>query len=499
MKNIILMLKTVLFISLFGILGYFPSLLAKDESKYNVVFVAIDDLNDWVGVFGGNPQTQTPNFDNFAKEGSIVFEKAFSPATVCGPSRSALLTGKYSHNTGVYGNDTNLRHAPKTQDVATISQWFSQQGYHALSAGKIFHKHSNKQSDKGDQGQWAFDEWTDPTAKEHKGKWGKIRHELKKGTEVHIQPSPGEKAVAYNAKALKWGEMAVTPEETKDFITCQWAVDQLTRDFDSKPFFMAVGISKPHLPWFVPSRFYDQFPLEDIVLPKINEGDLEDIIDSKGKAAAKKHPWWNWIERENMHKEAVQAYLASVAYVDYCLGALFEGINNSKYADNTIVVIWGDHGWHLGEKFKYGKATSWIESCRVPLLIKVPGVTENGLVKTKGLVNLIDLYPTLSDICGLPINPENEGKSFKDLIHNPKMEWNFPTVITTNEGQSTVFDPQYQYIRSTRFNKTVLELYNYEKDPLEWNNLANNAEFKEVIARLDPYLPKKYEPKLPKK
>ncbi|MBF0198870.1 MAG: sulfatase [Planctomycetes bacterium] len=459
----------------------------------NVIFIAVDDLNDWVGVFGGNPQAQTPNIDKFANQGALVFEKAFSPATVCGPSRSALLTGKYSHTTGVYGNDTNLRHAPITKNLDTIPQWFSRHGYYSLSAGKIFHKHQDKTSDKGDEGQWAFDEWVNPSAKEHKGKWGRNKFSFKEGTKVHIKPAPGEKAVAYSAKALQWGELAAKPEETKDYITSQWAVDQLSRNFDDKPFFMAVGISKPHLPWYVPSQFYDQFPLDEIVLPKVKEGDLDDIVDSKGKVAAKKHVWWKWLEREGKHKEAVRAYLASVAYVDHCLGSIFKGLNESKYADNTIVVIWGDHGWHLGEKFKYGKATPWMESCRVPLLIRMPGVTDQGVGKSKGLVNLIDLYPTLSDLCGLPINPENEGRSFKELIYNPKMEWNYPTVVTDVKDQSTVFDQQYQYIRSTKFNKKVLQLYDYVKDPLEWNNLANNPEYKGVIEKLDQHLPSKYE------
>ena len=284
----------------------------------------------------------------------------------------------------------------------------------------------------------------------------------------------------------------------KDYLTAEWAVKQLNeRDFD-KPFFMAVGFSKPHLPWFVPQKYFDMYPLDKIELPEILDNPHEKIVNADGdfiygKSFREDAKRWARAEKYGMVKNAVQAYMANVTFVDDCLGVLMDGLNKSKYADNTIVVLWGDHGWHLGEKKRFGKCLLWQESSRVPLMIKVPGVTKNN--KTcNGVVNLIDLYPTLSDLCDIPINPENDGRSFAKLIANPDMEWNEPTLTTWLYGNHRIYDGRYSYINWRGGD----ELYDHKKDPMEHNNLAQNPEYAQIMAGLKAHLPKHNEPESPR-
>ncbi len=453
--------------------------------RLNVLFIAIDDLNDWVGVFGGNPQVKTPNLDRFNEQGGLVMYDAHVPSTVCGPSRSSILTGKFPHSTGVYGNKTNLRNAPKAKDLLTIPQYFSKHGYHSLSRGKIFHVHPAGGDKRGDQGQWAFDEWH-----ASEGWAGPISDERP----VNGLPNlPGDKG--YHSTGFDWGPTVGNDEtKMKDYQTAQWAVEQFRdRQFD-KPFFMALGISKPHLTWWVPQKYFDMYPLEEIILPETIPNDLEDILDKWDKPA-KPHSTWQRVETYGArHKEAVQAYLANITFVDDCIGVLLDGLATSQYAGNTIVVVWSDHGWHLGEKQKYGKTQLWQESCRVPLMIKVPGVTAKNK-KSMGVVNLIDMYPTLLDLCGLPENPENEGRSFANLIRNPDMDWSEPTLSDYGYGGHRIYDGRYSYIVFS--SKGTEELYDHQADPMEWHNLISNPEYAEVKARLQSYVPSEREPESP--
>ena len=453
--------------------------------KPNVLFIAIDDLNDWIGCFGGNPQVKTPNLDKFNAGGGMVMFDAHAPSTVCCPSRSAILTGKYPHKTGVYGNKNNLRNAPKAKDLVTLPQYFSQYGYHTLSRGKIFHHHPWPGEPLGDWGQWAFDEWV-----QDKGGVGPISKERP----VNGLPAePGDNS--YHSKGFDWGPTVGNDEtKMKDYIAAEWAVEQLnTRDFD-KPFFMAIGFAKPHLAWYVPQKYFDMYPLEEIELPKTIPNDLDDIINKYGKPA-KPHVTWLRVEKAGRHKEAVRAYLATITFVDDCIGVLLDGLAKSPYADNTIVMLWGDHGWYLGEKQRNGKTQLWQEACRVPFMVKVPGVTPKNK-RCMGVVNLIDMYPTLIDLCGLPANPENDGRSFAKLLHNPDMEWNKPTLTDYGYGGHRIYDGRYSYIVFTE--QGTEELYDHKKDPMEWNNLINNPEYTQIKERLKSLVPTQREPESPR-
>ncbi len=450
--------------------------------RYNVLFIAIDDLNDWVGCLGGNPQAITPNFDRFAREHAMVMSRAYCPSTVCGPTRSALLTGKHATYTGVYGNAQNLKHAPKAKNLETLPEYFGNRGYHTLSRGKIFHKHGDPNAPGGvDEGQWAFQEFV-----KAKGSNGPTLWEEK----------PTLDGIKSGGSPFAWGAVKGPTEKTKDYATCAWAADQLQRDFDGKPFFMAVGISKPHLTWHVPQEFFDLYPLDEIQAAPFQHDDLNDIVRKDGKPIFKPTDRFLLADGNDMHKQANRAYLASVSYVDHSLGVLFDKLENSKYADNTIVMIWGDHGWHLSEKMHYGKTGLWEESARVPFIVNVPGVTPPN-AKCDGVVNLIDMYPTLLELCGLPPNPDNDGRSFARLLRNPSMEWNHPTLTTYQFKNHSITDGRYRYTWYGGRAAGAEKLYDHNTDPLEHTNLAGNSDYKEVIARLQKHIPTHHEPNSP--
>jgi arylsulfatase A-like enzyme len=470
-------------LNLFLIGGLIPLYLegtAKESNeKLNVLFIAIDDLNDWIGPMGGNPQVKTPHLDRFAKK-SIVMSKAYCGSTVCGPSRSALLTGKYCHNTGVYGNETNLKMAPKAKDLETLPEYFGNRGYHTLSAGKIFHKHQTAEG--LDEGQWAFHEFAKP--KTEPGSGGMLWKKMA----VH----PDHK---YGGCPLQWGATKAPLEKTKDYVNAKWAADQLERDFDGKPFFMALGISRPHLPFFVPQKYFDMYPEENVKIAPFKLDDYDDILNPDGKPAFKgPNVTWMAVEKSNAHLALNRAYMASVTYADDCLGMLFEVLANSQYADNTIVMLWGDHGWYLGEKLKYRKTGLWEEAARVPFMVRVPGVSEGA--KSDGVINLLDMYPTLLELCGLPANPKNDGRSFVKLIENPQMKWNEPTLTTIGFKNHSLTDGRYRYIWYGG-GKGAEELYDHESDPMEYKNLANNPEFSKIKAHFKSLLPKNNEERAP--
>jgi len=451
--------------------------LLAQASRPNVLFIAVDDLNDWIGVYGGHPQCRTPHIDRFA-ENAMVFRNTSCPGPVCGPSRSALLSGFMPATTGIYGNKHNMLKSEIVQTHATLPEYFSKQGYVTISKGKIFHKHATRNGK--DHGHWAFDVW------EQENGSGGIQPEKSYSRNQGIIKGKKIENAKYTeggGTEFAWGPTMGSKEVTKDYRTAKWFEQKLQEDYD-KPFFMAVGISKPHLSFVVPQEFFDLYDLDSVKVPEYRMDDLDDIVDSKGNKAFKPHPDFLWCQEYGVMKEAVRAYMAAVSYADECVGIVLDALANSPYAENTIVVLWGDHGWHLGEKLKFRKASLWREATQLPLIIRVPGM-KKGQDCTRN-VNLIDLYPTLIDLCGLP-EKELDGKSIKPLMQNPKLEWT-PTITTQDKGNHSVMSEKWHYI--TR-RKGVEELYDLENDPMEWTNLIQTHPEKSqaVIAKLKPFLP----------
>lgn len=465
----------VLFLLFFSLI-----LLAQNRQTPNIVMIAIDDLNDWVGALGGNPQVKTPNMDKLAQK-SMVFRNASCPGPVCGPSRSALLSGFMPAKTGIYSNSTNMLNSEIVQTHATLPEYFSKNGYLTISSGKIFHVHAT--SNGMDHGQWAYDIW-----KNTEGNDGGIQEDKMFSCYRGIINGKKIENPLYQsdepANDLLFGPCKAKKETIKDYRTAKWFEQKLQENHD-KPFFMSVGFSKPHLPFIVPEDFFNMYNTDTLKLPETRADDLNDILNSKGDQAYQPKNDYLWAKHYGIEKEVIRAYMASISYADACVGVVLDALAKSKYAENTIVVLWGDHGWHLGEKQRYGKATLWRESTQLPFMIHLPGMRDRQDCFRN--VNLIDIYPTLIDLCNLP-RKVLDGKSIKPLLGNPNKEWT-PAVTTLNQGNHSVMSEKWHYIFYKK--NGIEELYNLENDPMEWTNLAGRTteEISKVKKNLKSYLP----------
>ena len=459
------------------------------DDRPNVLFISVDDMNDWVSLFGGHPQTQTPNIDALAKRGAVVFQNAHCPGPVCGPCRSALLSGFMPNRSGIYGNSQNMLKSPLVQTHATLPEYFAKHGYATISRGKIFHAHG----DVGglDRGQWAFERY-------ERGSGG-TRVDPKQLTSrdknlIRGEPGPKSQFTKGSGSEFSWGPTLGGTDEMSDFKTAQWAVEELNKPGE-QPIFLAVGFSKPHLPFYCPQEFFDLYPRDQVEANPFRENDLADILTPQGKQKFSPSNDHKWIQENDLSKDVTQAYLACVSFADACVGEVLRGLQNSPRANNTIVILWGDHGWHLGEKLRYRKATAWTEATRLPLVIRTPDM--NSRADCSRPVNLIDLFPTLIDYCGLPAKPEIDGKSLVPLLKDPQAAWDDATVTIAGEGNASVSGERWKFIR---YVDGTEELYDLESDPQEWNNLITKMTPKaeSAKAKLAAFVPTEFEPGIPK-
>jgi arylsulfatase A-like enzyme len=427
-----------------------PALAA--ESRPNVLFIAVDDLNDWIGCLGGHPDSKTPNLDRLAARGTN-FTNAHCAAPACNPSRAALMTGKRPWTSGVYNNSQPWR--PVMPDVVTLSQHFMKHGYEALGGGKIFH------------GSFKEDASWESYAPSFSGP--------KAPPEVQNDPHS-------HAGGIIWGKLDAQDSDMTDYKLVSWAVDYLKQDHD-RPFFLACGLIRPHMPWQVPSKYYDMYPLDKITLPEVPDDDLADVPPAGVKVARPEGDHANILKTDNW-RYAVQGYLATIAFADAQIGRLLEGLDNSKHRDNTIIVLWGDHGWHLGEKKHWRKFALWEEATRAPLIIAAPG--KKPAVCNRP-VDFMSIYPTLVELCGLPEAKHVEGPSLVPLLDNAKAPWDRPAITTHGRGNHAVRSEQYRYIRYADGSE---ELYDHQSDPMEWKNLADDPRHASIKRDLAAYLPK---------
>ncbi len=454
----------------------------------NVLFIAVDDLNDWVSVCGGHPQAKTPHLERFVDSGAMVFQNAHCPGPVCGPSRSALLSGFMPSRTGIYGNSQNMRDAALVRAHATLPEYFSKHGYVTLSMGKIFHKHATPRG--SDEGHWAFDQWERalPGSGVDRKKITSRDQNL-----IHGKAGPPTKYSRSGGSEFAWGPTVGGKAQTRDYRIAQWAAEQFSRNYE-KPFFLAVGISRPHLPFFVPQEFFDLYDPETFRAPEIRENDLDDIVKSSRQKKFKPSDDYLWLKENGLIDEAARAYMAACSYADACLGVIFEGLEKSGHAEDTVVMVWGDHGWHLGEKLRYRKATGWSESTRVPLLVRLPEMKIRQ--DCERAVNLIDLYPTLIEVCGLPTKPELDGRSFGPLLADPTRNWKHAAVTVMGHGAASVRDGRWRYLI---YSDGTEELYDLDADPMEWTNLLvrRNPERKAMVKKLQALLPQEFADPVP--
>jgi arylsulfatase A-like enzyme len=427
------------------------------DSRPNVLFIAVDDLNHWVGYTGRNPQTITPNIDRLSAMG-VSFTHAYCPAPACNPSRAALMSGLRPSTTGCYLNDDKWqRFIPEGLGLAMT---FRKAGYYVAGAGKIYHAST-----------FYPGEWDDyrPAGKET-------------GSEEDEQTAHGK-----GVNKMEGFQQAVkhdlNDDDLADWHVASFTINQLGKNHD-RPFFLACGFHKPHLPWVVPQKYYDLFPLDSIQLPPYREDDLDDL-PAAGLKMARPEQDHHKLLASGRWKEAIRSYLACVAYTDMNVGRVLEALEKSPYANNTIICFWSDHGWHLGEKHHWRKFALWEEATRTPFIWVVPGVTKAGQISSRP-VELMSIYPTLCDLTGVSPPTHVEGESITTLLASPVAEWT-PAALTTHGFQNhAVRTEAWRYIRYADKSE---ELYDEIKDPYEWTNLAGKPELQALKAELARHLP----------
>jgi arylsulfatase A-like enzyme len=428
-------------------IGILSSALPAAEQP-NVLFLPVDDLNHWVGHFGRNVQTKTPNLDRLAKRG-VTFTNAHCAAPVCNPSRAALLSGKRPGATGIYDNGQPFEQAITPAD-SLVTQ-FKNAGYETLGMGKLWH------------GGLAWPhQWT-ATGPAEKPEQAKVEDRSIGGIRFGI---------------IDGGDGAVSDTQIANY-----GIAELGKPHP-KPFFLTLGFHKPHMPWNVPRKYYDMHPLADIQLPPVKADDLADIPPA-GIKMAKPAGDHATVLASGRWKEAVQAYLAAVSYLDGQIGRVLDALEKSPYQNNTIICLWGDHGWHLGEKEHWRKFALWEEATRAPLIWVAPGVTQPGGVCTRP-VDFMSIYPTLCGLAGIARPAWVEGHDLKPLLANPAAEWPHAAITTYGRNNHAVRTDRWRFIRYADGGE---ELYDHQQDPYEWTNLAGKPEHAALKADLANHFP----------
>ena len=443
----------------------------------NVLFIAVDDLNDWVGCLGGHPQAKTPNIDRLASRG-VLFEQAYCSAPLCNPSRMATMTGLRAstidiwNNEGRYGKTEGFswfRDKPEFKDCVTIPQFFRQQGYTSVTGGKIFHQPHGK--------------FSDPISWDHQYS---IRHgtPMPKGERL-LHGMSAEMAHEYYQDWADWQPLDIPETETADWKTAESAAAFLKREHN-KPFFLGCGIFRPHLRWYAPRKYFYMHPLEEIELPVTIENDLDDVPPKGRRQSSGGAQAFGVIREHGEWKKAVQGYLASCSFADACVGVVLDALEASEHADNTVVILCGDHGFHVGEKDRISKLTLWEQGSKTPLIISTPELAATTGKRCPQPVSLVDLYPTLVELCGLPERDGLDGRSIVPLLREPEIEWGYPAVISLRNDHA-VRSKQWHYISYADGSE---ELYDATRDPHQWKNLATEAHLADTKAELRKWLPK---------
>lgn len=460
-------LLTILVIAIFRMATPLP-LCGQDKGPTpdhpNVLFIAIDDLNDWVGAMRGHPDVKTPNIDRLAARG-VLFQNAHCQAPLCGPSRASLMTGLRPSTTGIYGmiNDNKIKQDNEvTRDIVFLPEYFKNQGYYTMGIGKLFHIHA-----------------PDGMFDESGGRVGGFGPKPEK--RIVWEGKAGE---GYSGTGTDWGAYPADDSLMPDYQSAAWANERLQRKYE-KPFFLAVGFLRPHVPWYVPQKWFDKYDVSELDLPPYKLDDLDDVP----KTALEINdlpmmPSTGWAVKSGEYRNIVESYLACVTFVDEQIGKLLTALDESPYADNTIIVLWSDHGYRLGEKRTFAKHALWEEATHTPLIFAGPGIS-SGKANSQP-VELLSIYPTLLDLCGLPAYDRNEGKSLAPLLHGKNLKGEQYAITTYGMNNHAVRTNDFRFIR---YEDGTEELYDHRKDPNEWTNLAHDKAYQKTIARLRKYLP----------
>ena len=432
---------------------------SENGSVPNIIFIPVDELMNWVGYLDEFPgyagKVHTPNLNRLAARG-MVFTKAYCNAPACSPSRASFLSGLQPSTSGAFYGEKFRKIMP---NVITLPQYFREHGYYTVGAGKIFHSFNGE-----DPKSW--DDYLD----------------AKREPLLDLYPEPK----VSDHPDHQWAPLTgIREEDLADYKSVSYGIELLKKDWD-RPFFLGIGFIKPHHPWVVPQKYFDLYPLDEIVRPPVLEEDLNDLPPyGRFYAEIRKQLSHYAMVNADQWDKAIRGYLASVSYMDAQLGRLLDALDASRYKDNTLIVLFGDNGMHFGEKNHWTKWALWEQATNVPLIFVVPGVAKPGSL-AESPVGLIDVYPTLVELAGLPPNPANEGESLVRILKDPGQSRGEPVLMTFGEGSHALRDSRWRYIR---YRDGTEELYDHDNDPHEWTNLALRPGYQSVIGKLSKSLP----------
>jgi choline-sulfatase len=402
----------------------------------NVLFIAIDDQNDWIHCLGGHPLVKTPNIDRLAKRGTL-FLNAHCQAPLCNSSRASLLTGLRPSTTGIYGLQPGIRDVERTKNHVTLPQTFTSHGYFTYTCGKIYHDGSIKPADRAAE----FNVWG----------W------------APGMPLPPKKFVTTpmgNNPLVDWGVFPERDDEQPDWKIASAAIDALHSAPREKPFFLACGFRLPHVPCFATQKWFDLYPNDERLLPQVKDNDRDDTPRFSWYLHwYLPEPRLKFLREEHQWIPLVRSYLACTSFMDSQVGRVLDALDASGRAENTIVVLWSDHGWHLGEKLITGKNSLWERSTHVPLIFAGPGAAV--AARSTRTVELLDVFPTLLEMCGFAMRADLEGHSLTPLLKNSQVAWDWPAVTTHNQGNHSVRTEQWRFIHYADGSE---ELYDLHKD-----------------------------------
>ena len=438
-----------------------PSSHAVD-AKPNVLFLSIDDQNDWIGFMGGHPNALTPNIDALAARGT-AFTNAHCQSPLCNPSRTSLMIGLRPSTTGVYGLAPWFRTLDEFRDRVTLPQHFMANGYRTYYTGKIYHGgYGRKKADAGVE-------------------WDEL------GPGASGKPFPPKKLVntPQPHKLVDWGTFPHRDEDKGDWIVADWAVEKLDAMPKDEPFFLACGFFLPHVPCYATQKWFDLHPEESTQLPLIQRDDRNDTPRFSWYLHWKlPEPRLKFLEDTDEWMNLTRSYLACTTFVDAQVKRVTDALARNGFEENTVIVLWSDHGWHIGEKAITGKNTLWDDGTRVPLLFAGPGVTPKQVCGKPA--ELLDIYPTLIDLCGLPPVEGLEGHSLVPQLEDAMAEREFPAITTHNHDNHGIRSEKWRYIV---YADGTEELYDMVEDPNEWTNLASDPKYADIIAEHRTFLP----------
>lgn len=454
-------MTTRLILRLFTLLLFAPlavPVAGAAETPPHIVFIAIDDLNDWIGCLGGHPDAKTPHLDRLARRG-LLFTNAHCQVPVCMASRASVFSGRLATTSGCYDFNAEFHEAPRLADAVPIPRHFKRHGYATLGGGKLLHH--------GFHGRLA----------------GSFDTDLTDGR----NPTPPQ-VMNWPVKAWDYGAFPERDEEVGDYRLARKAAEFL-RQKQERPFFLAVGFHRPHVPLIVPQKWFDLYNKDSIALPKAPPEDLDDLPVKNVTRQQTVAPSHQEVLAAGKWRDFVHAYLACISFVDHCAGLVADAALDGPNGDNTLVVLWSDHGFHLGEKHYWAKRTLWEESTRVPFIFAGKGVPSGA--KCTAAVGLVDIYPTLVEAAGLPVPHPFDGVSLAPLLADPSATWNRATLSTWLPGNHVVIQDRWRYIR---YQEGAEELYDMKTDPDQFTNLAANPAFVETKSRLARWLPSSQAP-----